>query len=180
MVQKVGGELWHMTVISCAQGFKAPGFEAAMLVQFLDAGFIFVDKHGRRVVNEAGQEAHDQHKHFDHFDSEKMEFPIPLWTVFDEQTRRKSPLYRGFSAYNRDLYAWSRDNSAEIAKGWILQGKTAAELAANMSIHPRPLRKRSRGIMSIARPVKMWILGGQKKISGFWSRPSMPFSFGQR
>jgi hypothetical protein len=34
------------------------------------------------------------------------------------------------------LYSWSRDNSAEVAKGWIFHGKTVAELAAKMSSEP--------------------------------------------
>src|SRR4030042_2563110 len=73
---------------------------------------------------------------------EKMEFPrIPLWAIFDEQTRRRGALSRGTAGYNRDLYSWSLDNSAEIAKGWILQGKTAAELASRISVEPKALEE---------------------------------------
>ena len=140
MVQKVGGDLWHMTRLSCLIGFQAPEFEAAFWVSFLSEGFIFVDKYGRRFVNEAGIEIHEYYRELSHFDMEKMEFPrVPIYAVFDEQTRRRGPLSRGTGGYNRDLYSWSLDNSAEIAKGWILQGKTVADLAAKISMEPKVL-----------------------------------------
>ena len=76
-----------------------------------------------------------------------MEFPrVPLWAIFDEQTRRRGPLSRGTAGYNRDLYSWSLDNSAEVAKGWIRQGNTAAELASRISVDPKCWRKPSPGI----------------------------------
>jgi succinate dehydrogenase/fumarate reductase flavoprotein subunit len=103
---------------------------------------IFVDKYARRFVNEAGIEIHEYYQELSYFDTEKMEFPrVPLWAVFDEQTRRRGPLSRGTAGYNRDLYSWSLDNSAEIAKGWILQGKTAAELASRISADPKALEE---------------------------------------
>lgn len=142
MVQKIGGDLWHMTRLSCLIGFKAPEFEAAFWVAFLSEGFIFVDKYGRRFVNEAGIEIHEYYQELSRFDTEKMEFPrVPLWAIFDEQTRRRGPLSRGTAGYNRDLYSWSVDNSAEVAKGWILQGKTVKELAARISVDPSALEE---------------------------------------
>lgn len=137
MVQKVGADLWHMTRLSCNVGFKAPGFEAAFPVSFLNEGFIFVDKYGRRFINEAGIETHEYYRALSEFDIGKVEFPrVPMWAIFDEQTRRNGPLSRPTAGYNRDLYRWSLDNSAEIDKGWILQGKTAAELAAKLPVAP--------------------------------------------
>lgn len=140
MAQKIGADLWHMTRLSCLIGFKAPEFEAAFWISFLSEGFIFVDKYGRRFVNEAGIEIHEYYRELSFFDMEKMEFPrVPLWAIFDEQTRRKGALSRGTAGYNRDLYTWSIDNSAEIKKGWILQGDTPAELAVKIGIEPQVL-----------------------------------------
>jgi succinate dehydrogenase/fumarate reductase flavoprotein subunit len=142
MVQKIGGDIWHMTRLSCLVGFKAPEFEAAFPIAFLSEGFIFVDKYGGRFVNEAGIEVHEYYTALTPFDVEKMEFPrIPFWAIFDEQTRRRGPLSRGTAGYNRDLYSWSLDNSTEITKGWILHGKTVAELAAKISIAPKTLEE---------------------------------------
>ena len=142
MVQKIGGDLWHMTRLCCVVGFKAPEFEAAFPVIFLSEGFIFLDKYGQRFVNEAGIEVHEYYKELSYFDVEKMEFPrVPMWAIFDEETRRKGPICRSTAGYNRDLYSWSLDNSAEMAKGWILHGKTAAELASKISIVPKTLEE---------------------------------------
>jgi succinate dehydrogenase/fumarate reductase flavoprotein subunit len=142
MVQKVGGDLWHMTRLCCVVGFRAPEFEAAFPITFLNEGFIFVDKYGRRFANEAGMEIHDYFTELSCFDVKKMEFPrVPAWGIFDEQTRKRGPLSRGTAGYNRDLYGWSLDNSKEIAKGWILRGRTAAELAAKTSIAPDALEE---------------------------------------
>ncbi|MGB9699353.1 MAG: FAD-dependent oxidoreductase [Thermodesulfobacteriota bacterium] len=140
MAQKIGADLWHMTRLSCLIGFKAPEYEAAFWIAFLSEGFIFVDKYGYRFVNEAGIEIHEYYRELSHFDIEKMEFPrVPLWAIFDEQTRRKGPLSRGTSGYNRDLYNWSLDNSVEIKKGWILQGNNPGELAVKIGVDPQVL-----------------------------------------
>jgi succinate dehydrogenase/fumarate reductase flavoprotein subunit len=142
MVQKVGGDLWHMTRLCCLIAFKAPEFEAAFWVSFLSEGFFFVDKYGHRFVNEAGIEVHEYYRELSHFDVEKVEFPrVPLWAIFDEPTRRRGALSRGTAGYNRDHYSWSLDNSLEISKGWILQGKTAAELAGKISVEPKVLEE---------------------------------------
>ncbi len=123
-------------------GIQAPGFAAALMIGFLSEGFIFADKYGRRFVNEAGIEVHEYYRELSHFDVEKMEFPrVPFWAIFDEQTRRRAPVSRDTSGYNRDLYKWSLDNSEEIAKGWILKGKNAGELASKMSVDPRSLEE---------------------------------------
>jgi succinate dehydrogenase/fumarate reductase flavoprotein subunit len=142
MVQKIGGDIWHMTRLSCLIGFKAPEFESAFWVSFLSEGFFFVDKYGRRFVNEAGIEIHEYYRELSHFDTEKMEFPrIPIWAIFDEPTRKRGALSRGTAGFNRDLYTWSLDNSVEIEKGWIQKGKNAAELAPKISMDPKVLEE---------------------------------------
>jgi succinate dehydrogenase/fumarate reductase flavoprotein subunit len=142
MVQRVGADLWHMTRLSCSVGFKAPGFEAAFPVSFLNEGFIFVDKSGQRFSNEAAIETHEYYRYLSEFDVEKMEFPrVPMWAIFDEQTRRNGPLNRPTAGYNRGLYSWSLDNATEVEKGWILRGATVAELAAKLSVTPETLEQ---------------------------------------
>ena len=142
MAQKVGADLWHMTRLACAAGFQAPGFDSAFPINFLNEGFIFVDKYGRRFINEAGIETHEYYRALSEFDVEKVEFPrVPMWAIFDEQTRRNGPVSRGTAGYNRDLYTWSLDNAVEVSKGWILQGKAAAELAEKMRLPPETLEQ---------------------------------------
>jgi succinate dehydrogenase/fumarate reductase flavoprotein subunit len=38
---------------------------------------------------------------------------------------------------NRGLYQWSRDNSAEIQRGWIVKGGTPSELVEKMNLRDR-------------------------------------------
>jgi len=135
MVQKAGAALWHMTGLACSLGFKAPGYEAAFTIRFFGPGFIYVDKHGRRYIDETGIEAHEFWRTASFFDTHRVEYPrVPFYAIFDERTRRVAPLYNGVSGFNRDLYKWSEDNSAEIARGWIAQARTIAELADQISV----------------------------------------------
>jgi hypothetical protein len=147
-------------------GFKAPEFEAAFPITFLNEGFIFVDKYGRRFANEPGMEIHEYFTELSRFDVKKMEFPrVPVWGIFDEQTRKRGPLSRGTAGYNRDLYGWSLDNSKEIAKGWILQGRTAAELAAKTSIALTLWKKPFGDTTGTARRLRMEIWTSQRRSS---------------
>jgi succinate dehydrogenase/fumarate reductase flavoprotein subunit len=135
MAQKIGAALWHMPSLSCSLGFQAPEYEAAFPIMFLNEGFIYVDKHGRRFVDEAGIEIHEYWREFSYFDTKRIEYPrLPIYAIFDEQARLKGPLHLGTSGFNRDKYKWSPDNSAEIAKGWIIKADTIAELAKSTSV----------------------------------------------
>jgi len=130
MVQKIGGDLWHMSRTSCIIGYQSEEFEAAFGIFFPRAGFIYLDSHGQRFVNETGIELHEFQRSLSEFDPEAVEYPrIPAWGIFNERTRTAGPLTWSTSGYNRELYQWSADNSAEIARGWIKAADTVAELA---------------------------------------------------
>ncbi len=62
---------------------------------------------------------------------------MPGWIVFDEAARRAGPLHGIVGSPNG--YAWSADNSAEVARGWISRGSDAAGLAAAAGIPPATL-----------------------------------------
>lgn len=135
MVQRLGAALWHMSNMPCFTGIKVPEYEAAFPIQFISERTIFVDKLAKRFINEAEIEVHDFGKIFSVFDSERIDFVhIPFYGIFDEIARRKGPLNENIMGFNRELYKWSADNSAEIRKGWILRGKSVAELADKMSV----------------------------------------------
>lgn len=134
MAEKVGAALWHMTGLSCLIGFQSPEHEAAFAVIIRNPGFIYVDKSGRRFVNETGVEVHEYWRELALFDPEHVEYPrIPFYAIFDEENRLKAPL--GIpTGYQRNVYRWSADNSAEIDKGWITRADTIEELAGKISI----------------------------------------------
>jgi hypothetical protein len=73
-----------------------------------------------------------------YFSHENVEYPnMPFYIIFDETFRTKGPLgnQRPMSWNGiHNLYEWSKDNSAEIEKGWIVKGETLKELADNIGI----------------------------------------------
>lgn len=142
MVQKIGGDLWHMTRSSCVIGFQAPEFEAAFGIFFPSEGFIYVDRYGKRYANEVGVELHEFYRLFSYFDIEHVRFPrIPSWGIFNDETRRAGPLTWSCCGYNRDFYTWSSDNSKEVERGWIVRAETIDELARKVDVDPVVLKE---------------------------------------
>ena len=143
MVQKVGGALWHMSTHVSSVGFKAPEFEAAFFVDILAPGYIYVDKHGRRFASEPEIECHEFGKVCSYFDNlQHYEYPrVPYYVIFDEEVRRIGPVNMSLCGYNLvvNKYEWSLDNSAEIAKGWIIRAKSMSELAKRTSMDAQTL-----------------------------------------
>lgn len=137
MVQQVGAALWHMTALVSGVALKVPEYEAAFFIAFYGPQFIIVDKYGKRYFDEArGVEPHEFWRPFSYFDANRLEYPrMPSYAIFGEEVRRKGPIIMpGTTGWNRDLYQWSEDNSAEIAKGWIIRTKTVRELADHLSL----------------------------------------------
>ena len=137
MAQKVGAALWHMSSHTCKYAFKASEHEAAFSVDFSAPGFIWVDKHGRRFINEGQVELYLLEGPLSEFDYDRFEYPrIPFYAIFDEEVKRKAALCYGVSGYviAVDKYKWSPDNSAEIKKGWITRAKSISELAKQISM----------------------------------------------
>ncbi|MBI4330466.1 MAG: FAD-binding protein [Chloroflexi bacterium] len=142
MAQKVGAGLWHMPVTSAQLGFKAPEYESAFIIRFFTDRFIYVNRDARRFVDETKIEVHSIAWVTSVFDSQRFRYlHIPTYAIFDETARRKAPLNPGNSGFNRTLYKWSSDNSAEIGKGWITKGRTLAELARKISVDEATLEK---------------------------------------
>jgi len=137
MAQDAGAALWHMTGQTTVLGFKHPDYEASFFVIFLDPGYIYVDKHGKRFIGESEVETHEFWRCLSHFDTDRIEYPrIPFYAIFDDQTRKMGPISSGTAGYNASYadHKWSLDNSEEIEKGWIISAKSISELAAKISI----------------------------------------------
>jgi len=137
MASAVGADPWHFVNFAImGLAFKAPSEEHGVAFPFLRTrgGFIFVNKHGSRFMNEAKRLAFRKDQlEFTCFDHEAACYPnIPAYLIFDETLRLRGPLYRvsgvGYASC-QGLYSWSGDNSAEIDKGWILRGETIEGLA---------------------------------------------------
>lgn len=141
MAQKAGAKLWHMNGVSCAFGIKVPEFESALLMSIGGDGQIFVDKSGKRFINEGAIERHGGLLAVDFFDSHALTYPrIPFYLIFDEAVRQLGPISRSAGMGSAGIhYSWSKDNSEEIAKGWILKADTITGLARKLNINEMSL-----------------------------------------
>ncbi|MBN1664170.1 MAG: FAD-binding protein [Deltaproteobacteria bacterium] len=151
MAAAVGADPWHfVNVAFMGLSFKGPAdqYGCAFPFQKTRGGFIFVNKTGRRFMNEAKRLTFRKEPlEVTYFDHEAACYPnLPCYLIFDETQRLKGPLYRmtgGMVGYAsiRGFDDWSEDNSAEIAKGWIIKANTLEELAARTGIDPTGLKQ---------------------------------------
>ncbi len=140
MAQRVGADLWHMGGVSCPLGFKADGFEAAFFIRPPSNRYIFVDRNGKRFVSEV--EIHAYNFVVDFFDPHTLTFPrIPSHLIFDRAACQAGAMGLPHLGYNRGKYAWSKDNSAEIARGWIVAASDLPELSRKIGLDPATLAK---------------------------------------
>jgi len=71
------------------------------------------------------------------YDSHKLEFPrAPSYYVFDRRRMENGAIGQLTSGPSgpEQLYKWSRDNSAELERGWITSGKTLVELTGRLGM----------------------------------------------
>lgn len=137
MAQAAGAELWHMNGTSAFLGFKADELDAGFSFQDFLPSMIWVDKHGKRFVNEKSVETHAGLLAVDFYDAIELEYPrIPSYRVFDEVGRNYGQVC---ASKNLNNYEWSKDNTAEIEKGWIVKADTIEELAGKIGIDPAEL-----------------------------------------
>jgi succinate dehydrogenase/fumarate reductase flavoprotein subunit len=137
MVQKVGASLWHLGIHLARCGMKVPGFEATFSPDFVDPGFIWLDKQGNRFTNESYMDVHLFGELLAKFDNDRFEYSnIPFYAIFDEQVRRMGAVCWGVSGPNIIVhgYKWSADNLEEIKKGWIIKADSLPELAEKLSM----------------------------------------------
>ncbi len=153
MAIDVGADLWHMHCVEFARdGMRPPEFPAAFWLDFKAWSLIVVNKAGKRFKDESVTYGHAK-KSLEVFNLVSGAFPnTPNYYIFDEKTRlagriimeERGPGRSSYSTYNmaRELYHkadWSVDNSAEVAKGWIKQAATIAELATKTGVDPAGL-----------------------------------------
>jgi succinate dehydrogenase/fumarate reductase flavoprotein subunit len=158
MAQKVGAALWHMWHIHGSYGFSFPELGEIAIRHGQGYGpygrygrevkmvWIVVDKLGRRYMNEYPPMPADlAHRPMELFNGNLLLSPqyrkgatgyaaIPSWLIFDEMGRKAKPL--GTNRLTWNTYRWSKDNSKEIEKGWIIQAGTLKKLAAEIMKDP--------------------------------------------
>jgi hypothetical protein len=121
-----------------------PDLEPIPVPVSLSGSYILVDKLGSRFMNEDRPERHGfGHKEYlFFFDGLNQDFTrLPCYAVMDNATLRSRALPGGLLGWygSHSNYSWSPDNSAEVAKGWIKQGQTLADLATAIGANPATL-----------------------------------------
>jgi succinate dehydrogenase/fumarate reductase flavoprotein subunit len=147
MAQQVGAALWHMNnPLAGLGGLVVPEFAPVIIPIGVPASrYILVDKFGKRFMSENRPSRHGfgvkEYTLF--FDGVIGDFTrLPCFTIFDETARLKGPVAstRKFGWFGWfSGYEWSKDNSKEIEKGWIVRGENAAELATKLGMKPEDL-----------------------------------------
>ena len=138
---KTGADLWHMNslpAVLCYKFSDVVAYPSMLQLQAAGIAFILVNKYGKRFINEAM--TYDAvAKGLYTYDPARKEFPnIPSWSIFDEKTRAKVPAGVGLPM-GKPIFTWSKDNSEELAKGWIMKGGTIEELAGKIGMDPKVL-----------------------------------------
>ena len=136
--KRINIRAWHMTASSCPVGMKVPGLKTAIQLNILAPSHIWVDQDGKRFVNEKGLDNHTCLYAVNQMDPIKHRYPrIPCWLIMDEKARKAGPICGGATsgyALNRENYKWSKDNSAEIKSGILIQAATIRELAEKIKV----------------------------------------------
>jgi succinate dehydrogenase/fumarate reductase flavoprotein subunit len=159
---EVGAPLWHMVLKEWEAGCCAPAsreFGCAIECS-LQRGHIYVNRAGERFMNETISFTHRR------LNIEPTDFKsgvdvrpglwhgmggypnMPYFLVCDDAYKKKGPFVTPLNpnmdnkfAHVKKLYNWSKDNSAEIAKGWVQQADTITELAAKLKINAEGLQR---------------------------------------
>ena len=140
MAVDVGADLWHMSGVAACFGYKVPDFPCSIGHKMPHGAYIYVDRTGRRFMDEPATDMHTVWFHTSFVDPKSLERPrLPSHVIFDESTRAKGTIASTTVGSIRDYYEWSRDNTAEIAKGWIVAAPTVKELAARIGVDPAAL-----------------------------------------
>jgi succinate dehydrogenase/fumarate reductase flavoprotein subunit len=152
MAQQAGAALWHMNNALAGVGAilvdDADLGKVPVSVSLFGAPYILTDQQGKRFMNESIRSRHGlgEKEHLIFFDTLNTQSftRIPCYAILDSRVLRR-PLVSSemkFGWYNwYTKYKWSRDNSAEIEKCWIIKGDTIQELAAKLDIKTDSLGK---------------------------------------
>jgi succinate dehydrogenase/fumarate reductase flavoprotein subunit len=142
---EIGVDFWHMANVAGPDfNLHVPEFESAFAYT-LDAirhGLVLVAADGTRYVDETETRRHGKIPFHGIFIHDFM--PLPIHAIFDEKARLRGPLYtmyhRGWN-FMVEGYKWSKDNSEELAKSWIVKADTIRDLAVKIKKNPDTLEK---------------------------------------
>ena len=137
MAMAAGADLWHMQNSTGPNyGFKAPEVDyVAGTLLMRGNSYVLVGAAGTRFTDESCSPKHGKVPRYGQWVPAPT--PVPLYVVFDEATRMAGPLNNTASGWSSVVKkeTWSKDSSAEIAKGWIVKADTIKELAGKIGLN---------------------------------------------
>jgi succinate dehydrogenase/fumarate reductase flavoprotein subunit len=148
MAMAVGADLWHMNnYAGPSMALKVPEIRTSFSMQALHfskempGGMIVVGPDGQRFTDEKFKTRHG--KVPVHGRWLPLATPCPMFMIFDHTMFASGPLYDKTPSHGWtqivERYDWSKDNSAELAKGWIKTADSLAGLAAQLGLDPAAL-----------------------------------------
>lgn len=150
ILQKAGADMWHLRNRGQSggiwPGFRFPGHDTVFMRQLFFQTFSWLDiaADGRRFCNETfeWQLTHYKEKRHTQWIDTPHGHVGQVHMVFDDITRAHNCLVTKVMTWNTvvEQYPWSDDNSAEVAKGWIHQANSIAELAVKIGQDPAVLQ----------------------------------------
>ena len=144
---EVGADFWHMNNVAGPDfNFKSPDMKMAYGYSaggFFQKNVILVGADGTRFWNETEASRHGKVQQAGTWNPTPT--PLPVHAIFDATAMKAGPIYTdsGTMAWwtVKKAGTWSKDNQAELAKGWIVQANTIAELAAKIKKDPKKLEE---------------------------------------
>jgi hypothetical protein len=149
-----GADLWHMDVFAAPTGWAItdPKYKSGLGVGAPSkGGYIFVGADSKRFDNETYPVSPHATpglslvagKYYKNGIYQTPPYPLPVHLIFDSVGMASGPLFAGLAglgwALNVEKFAPSKDNSQELANGWIVKADTIAELASTTGMDPTAL-----------------------------------------
>ncbi len=150
MLMAAGAKIWHMKNRTQSGGtwigIKTPDYESSFIRQMSmkSGSWIEIGKDGQRFYDES-RAYHRQHmKYYDagNLIDVKHWTSLPAYMIFDEKCRTAQTIATTWLSWPIAVqgYQWSKDNSKEIEKGWIIKADSVEELAIKIGKDPDALR----------------------------------------
>jgi succinate dehydrogenase/fumarate reductase flavoprotein subunit len=150
MAMTVGADLWHMNNFAGpSMALKVPEVPTTFSMQALHyskvvpGGMIVVGPDGRRFCDEKFKTRHG--KVPENGKWMPLATPCPMFMIIDQAMYSAGPLYDMTPSHGWtqivERYEWSRDNSRELAKGWIRSADTLAGLVQAVGLPATALGK---------------------------------------
>ena len=148
MAMSVGADLWHVNnYAGPSMALKVPEIRTTFSMQALHfskkipGGMIVVGPDGRRFADEKYKTRHGKIPVNGRW--LPLSTPCPMFMIFDHTLFSAGPLYDKHPSHGWtqiiERYEWSKDNSAELAKGWVKAADSLASLASVIGLGPKEL-----------------------------------------